>query len=60
MMSPADARATAPVLRFARFESRGNVEDEFLEPPRELATKPVEARRFDRATCCLRAFSVEK
>lgn len=57
-MKPADARATAPVVRFARFESLGS-EEEWLGFP-FLSTAPMEASRFERATFCRRVFSAVK
>jgi len=57
-MKPAEARATAPVVRFARFESLGS-EEEWLGFPC-LSTAPMEASRFERATFCRRAFNAVK
>lgn len=74
MMKPAEARAMAPVVRFARLESWGK-DDEDEEDVvvvmvvvldwrtpllGEEDTTPVEASRLERATCCLRAFKLEK
>lgn len=55
---PADARAMAPVARFARFESLGSEEEWVGFPP--CSTTPMERRRFDRATFCLKAFKPVK
>jgi hypothetical protein len=57
-MNPAPARATAPVVRFARFDSLGRAE-EWLGRP-FLSVAPRVRRRFERATFCLKAFKVVK
>ena len=68
MVKPADARAIAPVPRFARFERRGSDDDdddevvwETLPGPPLPATNAEEGMRMlDLATCCLSALRVEK
>jgi len=57
---PAEARAMAPVVRLARFESWGKEDDEYFALGKVVDTIPVELRRFERATRCRRALSVEK
>lgn len=57
---PADARAIAPVVRFAKFDSWGSADEDFWDPACEIATNPVEARKSECAQRCLRALSVEK
>jgi hypothetical protein len=57
-MNPAPARATAPVVRFARFDSLGRAE-EWLGRP-FLSVAPRVRRRLERATFCLKAFKVVK
>ena len=59
MMKPAQTRAMAPVVRFAMLESLGS-EDEYLASLCEAATSPLDVRMLERATCCRRAFRVEK
>jgi hypothetical protein len=56
-MNPATALATAPVVRFARFDSFGREEEVGILP---FSTTPIERRRFERATFWRRAFSPVK
>jgi hypothetical protein len=56
MAKPADARAMAPVVRFAIGERRGRDEDESKESGRRLDAKS----RFEDATCWRRAFRLLK
>ena len=65
MTKPADARATAPVVKFAMLLSRGRFEeeddDEYVAVPLAAASaSPVEGRRLEVATCWRRALRVEK
>ncbi len=63
MTSPTDARAAAPVARFARFESRGNEDEEgdFRRLSEEGTYRsPCEARILEPATRCRSALRVEK
>ena len=66
MMRPADARAMAPVVRFARFESCGSEDDDDAGRAQAVGfvvcdeTAPVERSRLDWKTCWRRALRVEK
>ena len=71
MIRPADARAIAPVVRFAVLLKRGNDEDEDEEECIALlldfgsaSTNPMlldDVRKLDLlATCCRSAFRLEK
>ena len=60
MMKPTDARATAPVVRFARLESRGSDEEEWFEELGGTSRSLVRVRISDRATFWRRALRVEK
>lgn len=60
MIRPADARAAAPVARFATFDSWGREDDELLKSPWEATRRPVEVSILDFATCWRSALRVEK
>lgn len=61
MIKPAEARAMAPVVRFARLESCGSEEEEDDGVVVwEMAITLVGVRRLDRKTCWRRALRVEK
>jgi hypothetical protein len=57
-MNPAEALATAPVVKFARFESFGNDEEYVGNVP--FSTTPIVRSRFDCATCWRKAFRLVK
>jgi len=57
-MKPAEALATAPVVKFARFESFGKDEEYVGSAP--FSTTPMVLSRFDRATCWRRALRLVK
>ena len=61
MIKPADARAIAPVVRFARFDSCGSEDDEGDRAVfGNVETMPADARKLGWETCWRRAFNVEK
>ena len=60
MISPAETRAKAPVVRLARFDSLGREDEEYLAFDEEVATKPLILRMLERVTCWRRALSEEK
>ena len=57
---PTDARATAPVVRLAKLDSRGRLEDEYCALTLAASTRPADVRRLDFAIFWRRAFRVEK
>ena len=58
MTKPMEARATAPVPRFARLDSTGREDEWWVVPAGE--TKPVDVRIVDRETYCRSALRLEK
>src|SRR5579862_9427074 len=70
MMNPTEARAIAPVVRFAIFDSLGNAEEYFAaaSPPLTavgvvtacVVTSPLDDNKFDWATYCLNPLRLEK
>jgi hypothetical protein len=56
---PADVRAIAPVVRFAKFDSFGSA-DEVEGCTFEPSTTPMFRSRVERATCCRRALRLVK
>ncbi len=59
MIKPAEARAMAPVVRFAKLDNCGR-DDEERAVFAGTDTIPVEARRLERKTCWRSALRVEK
>ena len=49
MMNPTDARAIAPVVRLARLDSRGRLDDEYCALTLAASTMPADVRRLDLA-----------
>lgn len=59
-MKPTDARATAPVPRFARLERRGKEEEVDCEALPSRANDAEDVTTLDFATCCLSELRVVK
>lgn len=60
MTKPTDARAIAPVVRLARLDSRGRLEDEDCALTFAASTMPADVRRLDLAMFWRKALRVEK
>ncbi len=60
MTKPTDARAIAPVVRLARLDSRGRLEDEYCALTLAASTMPADVRRLDLAMFWRKALRVEK